>query len=131
MYSEFSDDLHNLEINLSCELIYIQNILDEIKDIFGDFDKYYDDKKFNEFKDSVKIKLDIANDNLSALPSFVQKNLTDYGVVMTFQDYEKQLDNVTKEDIKNIYESLKSNIHKAQIVAVSKDNNIESLELKL
>jgi predicted Zn-dependent peptidase len=131
MYSEFSDDLQNLEINLSCELIYIQNILDEIKDIFGDFDRYYDDKKFNEFKDSVKIKLDIANDNLAALPSFVQKNLTDYGVVMTFQDYEKQLDEVTKQDIQNIYESLKSNMNKAQIVAVSKDSNIESLELKI
>jgi predicted Zn-dependent peptidase len=131
MYSEFSDDLQNLEINLSCEVVYIQNILDEIKDIFGDFDKYYDDKKFNEFKDSVKIKLDIANDNLSALPSFVQKNLTDYGVVMTFEDYERQLDDVTTEDIKSIYESLKSNMDKAQIVAVSKDGNIESLELKL
>jgi predicted Zn-dependent peptidase len=131
MYSEFNDDLQNLEINLSCELIYIQNILDEIKDIFGDFDKYYDDKKFNEFKDSVKIKLDIANDNLSALPSFVQKNLTDYSVVMTFEDYENQLDAVTKEDIKAIYQSLKYNIHKAQIVAVSKDINIESLELQI
>ena len=131
MYSDFSDDLQNLEINLSCELIYIQNILYEITDIFGNFDKYYDDKRFEEFKDSIKIKLDIANDNLSALPSFVQKNLTDYGLVMTFEDYEKQLDGVTKDDIKCIYEDLKSNINKAQIVAVSKDTNIKSLELKM
>jgi predicted Zn-dependent peptidase len=131
MYSDFLDDLQMLELNMSCEMIYIQNILDEVKDIFGDFDKYYDDNKFNEFKDSIKVKLDIANDNLAALPSFVQKNLTDYGVVMTFDDYAAQLDNVTKEDIQSIYESLKSNISKAQIVTVSKDKNIESLEIKV
>lgn len=131
MYSDFNDDLQNLEINLSCELIYVQNILDEIKDVFGDFDKYYDDQKFNEFKDSVKVKLDITNDNLSALPSFVQKNLTDYGVIMTFEDYEKQLDQVTKADIKILYEDIMSNISKAQIVAVSKNKNIEGLKLKI
>jgi predicted Zn-dependent peptidase len=131
MYSDFLDDLQMLEINMSCELIYIQNILDEVKDVFGNFDKYYDDNKFIEFKNSIKIKLDIANDNLSALPSFVQKNLCDYGVVMTFDDYETQLDQVTKQDIQNIYNSLQSNITRSQIVAVSKDNNIESLKLKI
>lgn len=131
MCSEFNSDLQNLEINLSCELIYVQNILDQVKDIFGDFDKYFDESKFEEFKDSIKIKLDMANDNFTVLPNFVQKNLTDYGVVVTFDDYAKRLDEVKKEDIKSIYNNLKANMKYAQIVIVSKDNSIKTLELKI
>ena len=127
MYSQFRDDLQMLEINLSCEIEYISAIKEQILDIFGDWNKYFDQTKFLEFKSLIKLKLDMANDSINAITKFCESNLVEYGLVQSFEEYELSLDTVTQADIEKIYDELTQNLTKMQIVAVSKDEKINTV----
>jgi predicted Zn-dependent peptidase len=127
MYSQFREDLQVLEINLSCEVEYIAPIITEIKEVFGNWDEYFDEQKFLEFKSVVKLKLDMANDGINAVTKFVESRLINYGVVQTFEEYEQELDSVSKDNIEEIYQDIQSNLPNIQIVAVSKNQEINSL----
>ena len=127
MYSQFRDDLQMLEINLSCEIEYIVSIKEQVLEIFGDWNKYFDQTKFLEFKNLIKLKLDMANDSINAITKFAESNLVEHGLVQSFEEYERSLDGVTQENIEQIYEELKQNLTKMQIVAVSKDEKINTV----
>jgi zinc protease len=130
LQSNFDKNLQILDIYLSCEIQYIKTIIDEIHDVFSNFDKYFNLQKFDEFKDIIKKKLDISQDTLGASSSFTQSMLRTYGIAETYDDYATRLMAVTPEDIRSIYEYVKSNLPNYRVVMVSNDQEIKKVELK-
>jgi predicted Zn-dependent peptidase len=130
MYSQFREDLNMLEINLSCEIEYIEPVVDQIKAIFGNWAENFDEQKFLDFKNIIKIKLDMANDSINAITKFVESGLIEYGVAQSFQEYEQELDSVTASDIEQFYQDIQKNLPKMQVVAVSKSEQIKEKFVK-
>ena len=129
LQSNFDKNLQVLDIYLSCEIQYIKTINDEIKNVFSDFDKYFNPQKFSEFKDIVKKKLDISQDTLGAGSVFTQSMLRTYGIAETYDEYADRLMKVTADDIREIYEYVKSNLDKSRVVMVSNNEEIKKVEL--
>ena len=122
LYSTFRKDIQMLEINMSCELEYIKPIVDTTKEIFGDFDQYFDLTKFQELKKILRLKIDLSSDSSSS--RFSNSNLFQFGRFLSFEDYEKLLNSVKPQDVQDLYNSIASNLSKMQVVAVSKDDKI-------
>ena len=112
---------------LSCEIKYVKTIVDEIKAVFSDFEKYFELQKFQEFKSIVKKKLDISQDTLGASTSFTSGMLRIYGQAETYDSFAERLDKVTAEDIKVVYEDLHHNLSNIRVVMMSNDEEIKKV----
>ena len=129
IYGNFRNDVQMLEIGMSCEIKYIQPIVSEIKQMLGNWNKYFDPKKFDELKSILTMKIDMAGDEPSQANSHTEKVLRTYNQLELHSDYAKRLNSIQPEDIKKIYEKIMSNLDKIQVLAVSKDKNVESVKL--
>ena len=123
--SSFEHDLQVCQIYLTCELEYIQTILDEIDKTFSDFDKYFLPQKLVDFKQIITKKTDISRDSLNAEVNFVTKTLLTFGVVQNYDEYATKLQNVEQKDIAEFYNQIKENLDQKQVVVVSKNSKIE------
>jgi len=127
--SSFDNRTQTLGIELSCEIQYIQKILDEIKSVFGDFNKNFRPQKFNEFKNLIQKRIDIAQDTLGASTNFTESMLLKYGVAQTYGEYSQKLQSTTQEEIESIYNFIMENQTQQRVVVVSKDSAISDLNL--
>ncbi len=129
IYGNFRNDLQMLEIGMSCEIKYIQPIVSEIKQMLGDWNKYFDPKKFDELKSILTMKIDIAGDEPSQANSHTEKVLRTFNQVELHSEYANRLNAVQPGDIQKMYENIKDNLEKMQVLAVSKDKAVEGVKL--
>ncbi len=128
LQSNFDYNLQVLDIYLSCEIQYIETIVNEIKAVFSDFEKHFNITKFDEFKNIIKKKLDISQDTLGASTNFTLSMLRIYGTPENYDDYAERLLKVTEKDIREVYDYIQSNLKNIKIVVVSKDAEIEKIK---
>jgi predicted Zn-dependent peptidase len=129
LYSQFNKDLQILTIQLSCEAQYIQTILQEIDKVFSDFETYFNPTKFDEFKNILKKREDIAQDTLGATVNHTVNTLRTYGVAETYEEYSKRMDAISPEEIKGIYNNIQNGLTKKRVLAVSKNKEIKTINL--
>jgi predicted Zn-dependent peptidase len=127
--SEFRYDIQALEISMSCESQYIEPIIEVIRKVFGNFEEYFDENKFNELKKVICLKLDIASDNPEIVNRYINNNFFLFGKFATLTDYEERLSKVSPQDIRDLYENIKSGLDNMQVLAVSKNTLIQSISM--
>ena len=129
LYSSFRRDLQCLEINMSCEIDYIKPIVEETKKVFGDFAANFDIQKLQELKKVLRLKVDLSSDSPSNINRLSNQNLFTFGIFQSLEDYEIALTSVTAGDIEKIYNQIQLGLNEIQVVAVSKNANVEKVEL--
>jgi len=125
--SSFEQDLQVCQIYLTCELEYIETILEEVQATFSDFDKYFLPQKLTDFKQIITKKTDISRDSLSAEVNFVSKTLLTFGRVENYDEYAQKLQKVSQSDIKEFYQEIQKNLAKQKVAIVSKNSKITEI----
>lgn len=118
-----------LEIEMSCEIKYIEPIVQTVKEVFGNFDKNFDFTKFQELQKVLAMKIEMSSDSSEVINHFTNTNLLQWGEFETFKDYEKRLNSVTTKDIQNMYTSIKNGLSKMQVVSMSKNPEIQKITI--
>jgi predicted Zn-dependent peptidase len=129
IYGNFRNDLQVLEIGMSCEIKYIAPIVSEIKQMLGNWNKYFDPKKFDELKAVLTMKIDMAADEPSQANSHTEKILRTYNQIELHSEFGQRLSSVQPEDVRKLYENLMNNLDKIQVLAVSKDKAVEGVNI--
>ncbi len=129
LQSEFSFDTQHLQLYLSCEIKYVKQIVDEVKNILSNFDKYFKPERFEQFKDMITKKQDLAADVLGAETSFTENMLSTYGIPELYGSYTKRLEGVEVVEIDSLYQELCLSLNSLQVSAVSKDPKIQEIVL--
>lgn len=129
--SSFDYNMQVLEISLSCEIQYVEQIVDEMRAVFSNFEKNFNSTKFNEFKNIIQKKQDIAQDTLGAGTYFTQNILRVYGVPEIYENYARRLDLVSLDKVKSIYDYVQNNFAKMRVVIVSNNPDINELSQTL
>lgn len=127
MYANYDYELQMIEIEMTCEMKYINYIIREVEQVFSDYDKYFKPNKFEELKTTLKKKQEMMKDKLGSNASFAASNLMNYGEALDYDIFTEALDRVEEKDIKDIYESVKNGLSAKKVVAVSKDKAIEKV----
>jgi predicted Zn-dependent peptidase len=127
--NNFDTNLQVLDIYLSCEIQYINTILDEIKKVFSDFSSLFNPQKFDQFKNIIRKKLDISQDTLGASTAFTQGMLRTYGVPEKYDDYADRLLAVTKDEVEQVYNYIRGSFDKMRVVIVSNDEDIKNIKI--
>lgn len=115
-------------ISFSSEIQNVNTIIGEIKKTFSDFKTYFKPQKFDEFKNVLYKQQEIAEDAPGSMINFSLSTLQNYGKLESYEDYTNRIKNVTKENIKEIYENLANSLDTMKVVIVS--NNLEIKEFK-
>ncbi len=131
MHSEFRPKMQQIHIVMSCELEYVQPILDEIKLIFSDFEANFDEVKFNQFKEIMYLKTDLSTDESEIMMDFVQYGLMNYNKVRDIFEFTKQIESVTKEQVHTLFDSISKGWQDLRLIVTSKNPEVENLELKI
>jgi predicted Zn-dependent peptidase len=126
--SYYHQDINKIELQLSCELKYVNTILDETTKVFQDYNKYFKAHKFDEFKNILTKKQDLATDTIGAEINHTYKTLRDHGKLETYQEFSQQLGAVTETDFEKFYHIIQENLDKMQVMVVSQDKKV--LDLK-
>jgi predicted Zn-dependent peptidase len=129
IYGNFRNDLQTLEIGMSCEIKYIAPIVSEIKQMLGNWNKYFDPKKFDELKAVLTMKIDMAADEPSQANSHTEKILRTYSQIELHSEFGQRLSSVQPKDVQKLYENLMNNLDKIQVLAVSKDKAVEGVKI--
>jgi predicted Zn-dependent peptidase len=125
MSASFDLELQQLAISFACEISHIKIIIQEIQEIFSGFEKNFDEKMLQEFKQILYKKIDISKDSARIQLNHTVNSLREFDIAEDFDDYIKRINQVSKQDIKEIYEEIAKNFNKKRIVVVSKDKTIE------
>ena len=129
--SSFEKDLQVCQIYLTCELQYIETILDEVWATFSDFDKYFLPNKLVDFKNIISKKTDVSRDSLNAEVNFVSKTLMTFGKVENYDEYAQKLQLVSQNDISDFYLVIQKNLPQKKVAIVSKNPKIEQICQKI
>jgi predicted Zn-dependent peptidase len=127
--TSFSSTLQVLEIEMSCEIKYIKPILEVVREVFGDFGKYFSQTKFDELKKVICLKTEMASDSFGSYKYLTNSNFLTYAKYETYDQYSQRLEQVTAKDIQKMYNSIQKGLAKMQVVAVSKDKNVRKVEI--
>jgi predicted Zn-dependent peptidase len=125
--SYFHQDTNRIELQLSCELKYVNKIIDETIAVFSNYEKYFKPYKFEEFKQILTKKQDLASDTIGVEVNHTYKTLRDYGVVESYQEFCQKIYGITQADFENLYQYIHSNLNSMQVMVVSKDEKVKSL----
>lgn len=129
--SDFDHGLQVCQLYLTCEIEYVEQILDEIDNVFSDFDKIFIPKKFEDFKNIITKKTDISKDSLKSEINFATESLTTFGIFEDYENYSKRLKSVTVEQMRELYEQIAIELANKKVVLVSKDPKISEIETKM
>jgi predicted Zn-dependent peptidase len=129
MYS-FDISSQTLGLELACEIEHIQSIIDEVKLVFSDFHKIHDDK-VQSIRQLVLKRRELNEDNPDFVVNFTSNLLSDFGVIVNYEDYIQLVEQVTLDDIKALYDTICSNLEHMQVVVVSNKSHIKDLSLNI
>ena len=126
--SHFNEDINKIELELSCELKYVNTILDETLGVFQNFSKYFKTQKFDEFKAILSKRQDLASDTIGAEINYTYKTLRDYGKLETYQEFSKKISTVVEADFEKFYQQISTGLSNMQVMVVSQNKKV--LDLK-
>ena len=126
--SYYNQDIQKIELQLSCELKYVNKILEEIVLVFQDFKKNFKPSKFAEFKQILTKKQDLATDTIGAEINHTYRTLRDYGQVETYQEFSQKISQVEEEDFAKFYQEIQNGLENIMVMVVSADKKV--LDLK-
>jgi predicted Zn-dependent peptidase len=127
LQSTFDKSTSTLNLELSCEIKYISKIVDEVKKVFSDFEKVYSPKKAEILRQMTVKRQEMAQDEPQIITDFLVDNLSEFGVPLTYAEYVKKLALVTTEDIKALFDEIKTGLDKMRIVVTSNKKEVEKL----
>jgi predicted Zn-dependent peptidase len=116
-----------LSIELACEIEHIKQIIDEVSEVFSSFDKVFSDERVKTIRDLVIKRRELNEDDPGFIVDFTVNILTDFGVIVNYEDYVRLVEQVTLDDIRKLYNTLCENLNEKQIVVVSNKHEIENL----
>jgi predicted Zn-dependent peptidase len=125
--SGYSKRHQQLIISFSSEIPNVENIINEIKTTFSDFDTYFKPQKFEEFKNVLYKKQEMAEDTPGSMIHFTLNMLQNYGRLESYESYTDRIKQVQIHDIRTIYETLTKNLENMKTVIVSKDQEIAKM----
>jgi predicted Zn-dependent peptidase len=128
MYSNFDPELNALGIYLTSEITQVNRIFVEIQKVFGNFTKFFKPQKFQELKELIHKKQEMAEDELNTTNQFIYSTLTSYGKVQTYQEFIQKIDMINETDLENLYLEIQKHWTQKKIVIVSKNKGITSLD---
>jgi len=131
IHSDFDHSLQVCQLYLTCEIEYVETILDEINQVFADFEKIFIPKKFEDFKNIITKKTDISKDSAKSEINFASESLVTFGIFEDYQSYTHRLQSTTIAQIKDFYTQIQTNLSNKKVVLVSKDEKITEIETKL
>ena len=114
-------------ISMEAEIERLPQITSETWDVFSDFEKNFNFKRFEEFKELIFKKQAMAKDKLAEAINFVQSTLTTYGTLETYDEYTEKLRQVTVQEMREFYNQLKANWAIKKVVVISKNPEISKL----
>jgi predicted Zn-dependent peptidase len=117
----FDYELQRLVISMEAEEECVREIIAQTNIILGDFDANFDITKFTDYQKVVYKKQALDKDRLGAAASFVKNNLLTYGKSDDYDTFSEGMKNITLDQMKNLYNNIKDNLTKSQIVMVSKN----------
>jgi len=119
-----------LSLELSCEISNIIQIIDEVKRSFSDFKSVVSQEKINIIKNIIVKRREINQDDPEFVGNFLVNILTDFGVLLNYDDYIRKIEQTTLEDIEAFYNEISTNLEKMQIVVVSNKAEIKDLKIQ-
>lgn len=125
--SSYHRDINKIELQLSCELKYVNTIIDEVVKVFSDFDNNFKASKFEEFKAILNKKQDLALDKIATEINHAYSTLREYGTIETYQEFSQNISKITQSDFRNFYEAIKLNLGNIQVFVVSKNKKVLKL----
>ena len=126
----FDESLEMLRINMVGEIGNAQKLIDETIKILKTPEDYINEDKLKIIKNLYVKRQELSSDNPTTSTEFVTNTLLNYGVEQNYEDYLKELKEVKFEDIINYSSEIRVNLKDMRVVVVSKDKEIEKLELK-
>ncbi len=127
MHSSFQVNLQHLYINLACEIKHLQIIVGEVELVFSDFNKYFDENKFQQFKNILRKKIDLTKDVSGSEFEYTKTSLTNFNEIENLDGFLSRLQKVTKEDIKEIYNLISKGLKSKKIIAVSNQKEVSKI----
>jgi predicted Zn-dependent peptidase len=118
----------SLIISMSCEIEDVEKIVMEIKTCLSDFEKNFDQEKFDWLKAIMSKKLAISKDNLSEESNFLYDQLTTYNQVYTLDKYIEDIEKVTVSELQNLYQQIQVNLDKTRFILVSNQKSVSKYE---
>ena len=95
--------------------------------MLGDFEKNFNQQKFEDFKSIVHKKIEITNDIPGTDTRFVRNQLTSWNIPESNSEFAQRVKDVTKEDIKRVYNQIADGLKDMKVVAVSKSETANNL----
>jgi predicted Zn-dependent peptidase len=122
----FRQTMQALEIELACEIRHVKKILSEIINTFSDFDRNFKREKFLHMKSKVKKQKDMAADNPKFFVDFTEKRMLNYGIAESYETYGDRIEQVSEQNIRDLYQEIQDNLPNKKVVVVSKSSRIET-----
>lgn len=113
-----------LNINMACEVQFINQIIEESRKFLSDFDKYFDKDKARILKATSIKRQDISLDDPEQGLGFTLNNLIDYGEPLTFDKYCENFRSVSEDSIHETYDEIKSGLDESKVVIVTKNEAV-------
>lgn len=123
--SGFSKKHQQLIISFSSEIQNIETIINETKKTFSDFDTYFKPQKFDEFKNVLYKRQEMAEDTAGSMVNFTLSVLQNYGKFESYESYTQRIKKVNIKDIQTIYNTLTRSFDNMKIVMVSNNAAIK------
>jgi predicted Zn-dependent peptidase len=118
-----------LNIEVSCEIEHIPQIVEEIQRYFAEPSLVINESKINKIRELLMTRRELYEDNPQFVVDFLVGILLDFGVIMYYDDYIKLLETITVQDVRDYYDVISENIDKMKIVVVSNKEEIKQLRI--
>jgi predicted Zn-dependent peptidase len=124
MQSYFEESHQHLNLSITCQISHIHKILDEVREVLGNFDKYFKPDKFNMLKQVLVKTNQISSDEPSTLANFAELTLLSDGQVMSYDQFVSKIENTTTEEFRDFYQSISQQIDNIKVVGSSKSKQL-------
>jgi predicted Zn-dependent peptidase len=117
----FDFETQTLNINLTCEEKFIDQIIEEVEDIFSNFEKYFKEEKLKDYLNVVYKKQAMSGDNLLQAVTFSVNTYLNYNQILNQEDYIEKIKKINIDDIKNLDSQILKGWKNRKTLIVSKD----------
>lgn len=114
-------------IYATSEIGRAKEVIDEIKKVFESYEEIITKENVETIKNLLVQNQELLQDNPQESVNFTENRLFDYGTVETVEEFIDSLQTTKIEDIQAMFEQLKNNIEKMQIIAVSNNEEIKEI----
>jgi len=127
IYGVFRRSLNMLELQFSCEIDKVEEIVDAITTTLTDAPTFLPQDKFDIFTNLLHKRIEMSADSLGSETKFISERLLSYGVAEDYAEYIQRLQAVSYKDVQAVYQQMADNWSGKQIAVVSASEKIEGL----